>query len=184
MKKRIEHIVKYESKVKSFVKGTFDEKQILEDSGKIHSKTSKNFPLKGLLFGVKDIINVDGYPTRCGSLLPHELFEGFQASCVSKLLNAGAIFAGKTVTAEFAVSDPGETRNPRNLSHTPGGSSSGSGASVAAGFLSLTLAMMSRHTSTWPLQAAESRGVTPSVAAGFLSLTLAMMSWHTSTWPL
>ena len=100
-----------------------------ESNPKIHFKTSHNFPLKGLLFGVKDIINVDGYPTRCGSLLPHELFKGLQASCVSKLLNAGAIFAGKTVTAEFAVSDPGETRNPRNLSHTPGGSSSGSGAS-------------------------------------------------------
>ncbi len=95
--------------------------------------------MKGLLFGVKDIINVDGYPTRCGSLLPHELFKGIQASCVSKLLNAGAIFAGKTVTAEFAVSDPGETRNPRNLSHTPGGSSSGSGASVAAGFCDIAI---------------------------------------------
>ena len=74
MKKRIEHIVKYESKVKSFVKGTFDEKRILQDAAKIHAKTSNEYPLKGLLFGVKDIINVDGYPTRCGSLLPHELF--------------------------------------------------------------------------------------------------------------
>ena len=88
---------------------------------------------------MKDIINVDGYPTRCGSLLPSELFNGSQASCVSTLLNAGAIFAGKTVTAEFAVSDPGETRNPRNLFHTPGGSSSGSGASVAAGFCDIAI---------------------------------------------
>ena len=88
---------------------------------------------------MKDIINVEGYPTRCGSLLPHELFKGSQASCVSKLLDAGAIFAGKTVTAEFAVSDPGETRNPRNLSHTPGGSSSGSAASVAAGFCDIAI---------------------------------------------
>ena len=139
MKKRVEYIIKYESKVKSFVRGTFDEKRILKDSAKIHFRTGHNFPLKGLLFGVKDIINVDGYPTRCGSSLPHELFKGFQASCVSKLLNAGAIFAGKTVTAEFAVSDPGETRNPRNLSHTPGGSSSGSGASVAAGFCDIAI---------------------------------------------
>ena len=139
MKKRIQHIIKYENKVKSFVRDTFDEKRILKDSAKIHFRTGHNFPLKGLLFGVKDIINVDGYPTRCGSSLPHELFKGFQASCVSKLLNAGAIFAGKTVTAEFAVSDPGETRNPRNLSHTPGGSSSGSGASVAAGFCDIAI---------------------------------------------
>ena len=139
MKKRIEHIIKYEGRVKSFVKGTFDDNRILEDWKKNQSKTIINFPLKDLLFGVKDIINVDGYPTRCGSLLPSELFNGSQASCVSTLLNAGAIFAGKTVTAEFAVSDPGETRNPRNLFHTPGGSSSGSGASVAAGFCDIAI---------------------------------------------
>ena len=139
MRRKIEHIIEHECKVKSFVKGTFDEKRILVDLDKICSKTSSNQTLKGLLFGVKDIINVDGYPTRCGSLLPHELFKGLQASCVSKLLNAGAIFAGKTVTAEFAVSDPGETRNPRNLFHTPGGSSSGSGASVAAGFCDIAI---------------------------------------------
>ena len=105
MKKRIEHIIKYESRVKSFVKGTFDKNRVLEDCVKINSKTNNELPLKNLLIGVKDIINVDGYPTRCGSLLPHELFKGSQASCVSKLLDAGAIFAGKTVTAEFAVSD-------------------------------------------------------------------------------
>ena len=139
MKKRIEHIIKYEGRVKSFVEGTFDDNRILEDWKKNQSKTIINFPLKDLLFGVKDIINVDGYPTRCGSLLPSELFNGCQASCVSTLLNAGAIFAGKTVTAEFAVSDPGETRNPRNLFHTPGGSSSGSGASVAAGFCDIAI---------------------------------------------
>ena len=139
MKKRIKHIIKYESRVKSFVADTFDEKRMLEDYTKIQSKPNNKLPLKNLLVGVKDIINVDGYPTRCGSLLPHELFKGSQASCVSKLLDAGAIFAGKTVTAEFAVSDPGETRNPRNLSHTPGGSSSGSGASVAAGFCDIAI---------------------------------------------
>jgi len=139
MKKRIEHIIKYERRVKSFVKGTFDEKRILADCAKIKSKPNNKLPLKNLFFGVKDIINVDGYPTRCGSLLPHELFKGSQSSCVSKLLDAGAIFTAKTVTAEFAVSDPGETRNPRNLSHTPGGSSSGSGASVAAGFCDIAI---------------------------------------------
>ncbi len=139
MKKRIEHIVKYESRVKSFVKDTFDKKRIIEDCAKIHSKKNDKLPLRNLLIGVKDIINVDGYPTRCGSLLPHELFKGSQASCISRLLGAGAIFTAKTVTAEFAVSDPGETKNPRNLSHTPGGSSSGSAASVAAGFCDIAI---------------------------------------------
>ena len=53
MKKRIEHIIKYESRVKSFVKGAFDERRILEDCAKIHSKTNKNLPLKNVLIGVK-----------------------------------------------------------------------------------------------------------------------------------
>ena len=92
-----------------------------------------------MLLGVKDIINVDGYPTRCGSALPHGLFDGPQASCVTRLCEAGAIVVGKTVTAEFAISDPGATRNPRNLAHTPGGSSSGSAAAVAAGFCDIAI---------------------------------------------
>ena len=92
-----------------------------------------------MLLGIKDIINVDGYATHCGSNLPGKLFLKKQASCVTRLLDAGAIVAGKTVTSEFAISDPGPTRNPRNLSHSPGGSSSGSAAAVAAGFCDIAL---------------------------------------------
>ena len=55
MNKRIEHIIKFESRVKSFVKGTFDEKRILKDCAKIHSKPNNKLPLKNLLVGVKDI---------------------------------------------------------------------------------------------------------------------------------
>ncbi len=89
--------------------------------------------------GVKDIINVDGLDTRAGSALPQEAFAGSQASVVSLLVAAGAIILGKTVTAEFACMEPNATRNPRNLSHTPGGSSSGSAAAVAAGFCPIAL---------------------------------------------
>ena len=134
LKRIFENIENYEGLVKSFVKGTFDKNQILKSLSRNHSKNTKLLPLKDIFFGVKDIINIEGYPTRCGSNLPHELFDGQQASVVNNLLNAGASFIAKTVTAEFAISDPGETRNPRNLLHTPGGSSSGSGAAVAAEF--------------------------------------------------
>ncbi len=96
-------------------------------------------PLFGVLIGVKDIFIADGFPMRAGSTLPAEEFEGAQASSVSKLLNAGAIILGKTVTTEFAYFDPGPTRNPHNPAHTPGGSSSGSAAAVAAGLCSLSL---------------------------------------------
>jgi Asp-tRNA(Asn)/Glu-tRNA(Gln) amidotransferase A subunit family amidase len=88
---------------------------------------------------VKDIFRVDGFETRCGSELPPELFAGAEAKCVTTLRKAGALILGKTVTTEFAYLEPGPTRNPRNLEHTPGGSSSGSAAAVAAGFCQLAL---------------------------------------------
>lgn len=135
MKERVNHIAKYEPAVQAFVEGTFDGNRVLDAS----ARPDRNLALAGLLLGVKDIINVDQFPTRCGSTLPAHLFEGPQASCVTRLLNAGAIMAGKTVTAEFAVSDPGPTRNPRNLRYSPGGSSSGSAAAVAAGFCDIAL---------------------------------------------
>ena len=89
--------------------------------------------LFGLLIGVKDIYFVDGFPTSAGSKLPARIFRGKQAHIVTQLREAGAIVIGKTVTTEFAYFSPGPTRNPHNLEHTPGGSSSGSAAAVAAG---------------------------------------------------
>lgn len=96
-------------------------------------------PLYGALLGVKDIFRVDGFPTQAGSQLPGALFTGPQASSVTTLREAGALVLSKTVTAEFASDEPGPTRNPHHLEHTPGGSSSGSAAAVAAGFCSLAL---------------------------------------------
>lgn len=96
-------------------------------------------PLFGALVGVKDIFRVDGFYTQAGSELPKELFEGDEAAIVARLREAGALIAGKTVTTEFAYFQPGPTRNPHALNHTPGGSSSGSAAGVAAGFFPLAL---------------------------------------------
>lgn len=93
--------------------------------------------LYGLLAGIKDIFHVDGFVTRAGTSLPPELFAGAEAAVVSKLKQAGALIMGKTVTTEFAYFEPGPTRNPHHLQHTPGGSSSGSAASVAAGLVHL-----------------------------------------------
>lgn len=95
--------------------------------------------LYGALVGVKDIYHVDGFVTRAGSELPPELFAGPEAVCVQRLRAAGALIAGKTVTTEFAFAEPGPTRNPHQPDHTPGGSSSGSAAAVAAGLCSLAL---------------------------------------------
>jgi Asp-tRNA(Asn)/Glu-tRNA(Gln) amidotransferase A subunit family amidase len=96
-------------------------------------------PLHGVAVGVKDVIRVDGLATRAGSRLPPAALAGPEATVVRRLREAGALIAGKTVTAEFAMVAPGPTRNPRDLRCTPGGSSSGSAAAVAAGLVPLAL---------------------------------------------
>jgi Asp-tRNA(Asn)/Glu-tRNA(Gln) amidotransferase A subunit family amidase len=96
-------------------------------------------PLFGLPVGVKDIFHVDGFDTRAGSRLPPAELAGPEAASVTALKTAGALILGKTVSTEFAFFAPGPTRNPWNLEHTPGGSSSGSAAAVAAGLSPLAL---------------------------------------------
>lgn len=96
-------------------------------------------PLFGIPVGVKDIFHVEGFVTRAGSQLPPDELAGPEAECVRLLRAAGALVMGKTVTTEFAYFAPGPTRNPHNLQHTPGGSSSGSAAAVAAGMVPLAL---------------------------------------------
>ncbi len=92
--------------------------------------------IDGMPVGIKDIIETVDFPTEMGS--PH--YEGWRserdAASVAALRAAGAVIVGKTVTTEFAASHPAGTRNPLDLERTPGGSSSGSAAAVAAGFLS------------------------------------------------
>lgn len=90
-------------------------------------------PLHGIPVGIKDIVDVRGFPTRAGSPLTSEASVTQDAAVVARLRAAGAVILGKTVTTEYASFDPPVTRNPWNLQHTPGGSSSGSAAAVAAG---------------------------------------------------
>lgn len=88
-------------------------------------------PLAGLPLGVKDVIDTARLPTRYGSPIYSLHQPASDAYCVSALRSAGAIILGKATTAEFAHTTPPATRNPHNLEHTPGGSSSGSAACVA-----------------------------------------------------
>ena len=96
-------------------------------------------PLYGVPIGVKDIFHVNGFKTQAGSKLPADSLTGPEAESVTRLKQMGALVLGKTVTTEFAYFAPGTTRNPHNLEHTPGGSSSGSAAAVAAHLCPLTL---------------------------------------------
>lgn len=96
--------------------------------------------LQGLAFGVKDIIDVAGLPTRNGSAAYADAAPSQQdAPVVAALRAAGAKLVGKTTTTEFAFTDPTDCRNPHDLSRSPGGSSSGSGAAVAAGLVDIAL---------------------------------------------
>ena len=89
-------------------------------------------PIHGVPVGLKDIFYTEGMLTACGSKVYADFVPGFDATSVAKIKAAGGIILGKAVTTEFATSDPSPTRNPWNLEHTPGGSSSGSSAAVAA----------------------------------------------------
>ena len=89
--------------------------------------------LHGVPIGLKDIFYTEGMRTTACSPIYDGFVPGYDATCVSRLKEAGAIVLGKTVTTEFASGDPSRSRNPWNLAHTPGGSSSGSAVAVAAG---------------------------------------------------
>jgi len=96
-------------------------------------------PLHGVPVGLKDIIDTADMPTENGSVLHAGRTPSRDASVASLLRAAGAVIMGKTVTTEFATRTPGKTRNPHNPAYTPGGSSSGSAAAVAAGMVPLAL---------------------------------------------
>ncbi|UWU93292.1 amidase [Bradyrhizobium sp. CB1015] len=98
-----------------------------------HRKQGKaTGPLHGVPIGIKDIFDTGDMPTEFGSSLWAGRTPRRDAAAVARLRAAGAVILGKTVTTEYAYYNPGKTRNPHNRDHTPGGSSSGSAAAVAA----------------------------------------------------
>ena len=96
-------------------------------------------PLHGLPVGLKDVIDTKDMPTANGCRLDAGRQPKKDAILVERLRDAGAIIMGKTVTTELAYFVPGATRNPHDLGHTPGGSSSGSAAAVADGMVPLAV---------------------------------------------
>ncbi len=95
--------------------------------------------LHGVPVGLKDIFYTAGMKTTACSRIFADFVPEYDATSVTKLKEAGAIILGKAVTTEFATSDPSPTRNPWNLAHTPGGSSSGSSVAVAVGMVPAAL---------------------------------------------
>jgi len=118
--------------------------------GRLARQSPPAGPLQGVAIGVKDLFRVDGLPTTAGSALPPELFDGDQSWVVSLLCDAGAVVLGKTAMDEFGYSEQPPTRNPRDLSRTPDGSSSGSAAAVAAGICPVALGSQTLHSTIGP----------------------------------
>ena len=115
---------------------SIDRQRVLEEAGLREQQLEAGGPLgplHGVPVGVKDIFMTAGQATGVGSVIFDGHVPDQDAVAVQQLRKAGAVILGKTVTTEFATFDPGPTRNPWNLGHTPGGSSSGSAAAVAAG---------------------------------------------------
>jgi Asp-tRNA(Asn)/Glu-tRNA(Gln) amidotransferase A subunit family amidase len=107
-------------------------------------------PLHGVPVGVKDIFDTADMPTENGSVLQAGRTPSRDATVISMLRAAGAVILGKTVTTEYATANPGKTRNPHNAEHTPGGSSSGSAAAVAAAMVPLALGSQTNGSTIRP----------------------------------
>ena len=108
-------------------------------AARIRDDSQAKMPLRGLPIGVKDIFDTVDFPTEYGSPIYAGHRPKADAAMVSLIRRTGGSVLGKTVTTEFASLQPAATRNPRNRAHTPGGSSSGSAAAVAAGFVPIAL---------------------------------------------
>jgi Asp-tRNA(Asn)/Glu-tRNA(Gln) amidotransferase A subunit family amidase len=140
----------------------------------------KNKPLRGLPVALKDIFDTADLPTEYGS----PIYAGYRpkadASLVALIRRNGGTLLGKTVTTEFAHLDPGKTRNPRNLAHTPGGSSSGSAAGVAAGFFPIATGTQTGGSVIRPASYCGVTGFKPSYRL-LPSIGMKCVSWHLDT---
>lgn len=119
-------------------------------------------PLSGALIGVKDIIATADFPTHYGSRNPAVIGPRVDAWCVSEARRRGGIILGKTVCTELAFPLPGPTTNPHDAKRTPGGSSSGSAAAVAAGFVSFALGTQTAGSTIRPASYCGVTGFKPS----------------------
>ncbi len=119
-------------------------------------------PLHGIPVAIKDIFDTADYKTECGSPLLKGRQPFKDATAVARLREAGAVIIGKTVTTEFAYFTPGATRNPHDLTRTPGGSSSGSAAAVAAGMAPLAIGSQTNGSMIRPASFCGIYGVKPS----------------------
>lgn len=147
----LERIERQEPAIRAWV--LVDEPRARADAEARDAELRKGYdrgPLHGVPVGIKDIIDVFDWPTACGSQLWQNAVARQDATVVGRLRVAGCVLIGKTVTTQYASFDPPPTRNPWDLSRTPGGSSSGSAAAVAAGMCFAALGSQTGGSITRP----------------------------------
>ncbi|MFG1428986.1 amidase [Roseixanthobacter glucoisosaccharinicivorans] len=137
-------------------------------------------PLAGLPFAVKDILDTRELPSEYNSPIYAGHRPASDAPVVSQARRGGGVLLGKTVTTEFAFLEPSITRNPRRLSHTPGGSSAGSAAAVAAGMVPLALGTQTGGSVIRPASYCGVTGYKPTFRI-LPTLGMKTFSWHLDT---
>ena len=156
----------WEPKIGAFVHTSFETARVAADASSFRWKGGKPLSaIDGMPVGIKDIIETADMPTEMGSALFKDWRSGWDAAAVAALREAGAVIVAKTVTTEFAATEPRGTRNPWDLARTPGGSSSGSAAAVGAGLISAGLGTQVIGSVVRPASYCGCVGFKPSVGA-------------------
>ena len=135
---------------------------VIHDAAAARAARSSEGPLAGTLIGVKDIITTADFPTRYGADDAAERGRREDAWCVAQVRRLGATILGKTMCTEFACPVPGPTTNPHDSTRTPGGSSSGSAAAVAGGFVSFAFGTQTAGSTIRPASYCGVTGYKPS----------------------
>lgn len=159
IERRLARIEEFEPRLRAFV--AHDASQVRAELDLLDSRVAE-LPLAGLALGVKDIVDATPYATGNGSPIHAGTIPARDAVAVAQLRACGAVVMGKTVTTEFAFFSPGPTRNPHDIERTPGGSSSGSAAAVAAGFIDAGLGSQTAASITRPASFCGVVGFKPS----------------------
>ena len=136
----LKEIDKREGDVRAFVAMNIEGARLAADaSTERYARGETLSEIDGMPMGIKDLFESEDMPTQCGSPIFEGNETGRDSALIAGLRQAGAVILGKTVSTEFAFYNPGPTRNPFDLARTPGGSSSGSGAAVGAGFVPVAI---------------------------------------------
>ena len=174
----IERIKQFEKDVKAWA--YFDKKELLEKAAEADElrKSGKPLgPLHGIPVAVKDIIGTLDMPTECGTIIRKKMTGSQEAEVVNLLKIAGAIVMGKTQTTELAYFHPSNTTNPHDYTRTPGGSSSGSAAAVAAHMAPLSLGSQTNGSIIRPASYCGVVGYKPSYGLISRSGVLRQSNW-------